>query len=57
MAIVGPNGIGKSTFINLLLGRVEPVNYQCKIEIVNLTFPPSTVIWRNKEEPQTSKLQ
>ena len=26
VAVVGPNGIGKSTFLNLLLGKVDPVS-------------------------------
>ena len=26
VAIVGPNGIGKSSLLNLLLGKVEPVS-------------------------------
>ena len=26
VAVVGPNGIGKSTFLNLLIGRTEPVS-------------------------------
>ena len=25
VAVVGPNGIGKSTFLNLLIGKLEPV--------------------------------
>lgn len=25
VAIVGPNGIGKSSFLNLLIGRLDPV--------------------------------
>jgi ATP-binding cassette subfamily F protein 1 len=41
VAVVGPNGIGKSTFINLLLGRVEPVsgeirkNHRLRIGVYN----------------------
>ena len=27
VAIVGPNGVGKSTFLKLLLGELEPVSY------------------------------
>ena len=34
VAIVGPNGVGKSTFLNLLLGRLEPVRIKL-IYIVN----------------------
>ena len=26
VAVVGPNGIGKSTFLNLLLGKIDPVS-------------------------------
>ena len=27
VAIVGPNGVGKSTFLKLLVGDLEPVSY------------------------------
>jgi len=27
VAIVGPNGVGKSTLLKLLIGELEPVSY------------------------------
>ncbi|XP_019849794.1 PREDICTED: ATP-binding cassette sub-family F member 1-like [Amphimedon queenslandica] len=41
VAVVGPNGVGKSTFLNLLLGRVEPLsgevrkNHRLRIGVYN----------------------
>lgn len=31
IAIVGPNGVGKSTLLKLLYGKIEPVNYSASI--------------------------
>ena len=43
MAIVGPNGVGKSTFLNLLLGKVEPVGYGGRVQCVRLGWSCNVV--------------
>lgn len=32
IAIVGPNGVGKSTFLNLLIGKLEPTKGEVRIK-------------------------
>ena len=55
--MVGPNGIGKSTFLNLLLGKVEPVSYLLSCDDVKTTrlFVCSLGIGRNQEKSSIGK--
>lgn len=64
VAIVGPNGIGKSTFLNLLLGRIEPVSVVrrhisalafASSQDQRLSLDLSSASGRNQEEPQAGE--
>lgn len=34
VAIVGPNGVGKSTLLKLLMGELDPVSHHCLLYFV-----------------------
>ena len=40
VAIVGPNGVGKSTLLKLLMGLIEPVSAVCLLDVTSLHSIP-----------------
>lgn len=54
VAVVGPNGVGKSTFLNLLLGKIEPVSvHNSCIRVNNFLIVMHVGSGRNQKESQT----
>jgi ATPase subunit of ABC transporter with duplicated ATPase domains len=43
IAIVGPNGVGKSTLLKLLYGKLEPVAL-----LLNFSYTHPTFSWKEK---------
>ena len=43
VAIVGPNGVGKSTLLKLLMGLIEPVSVVCLLDATSLQSTPHSL--------------